>query len=174
MRLRLFLLTGAVALPLAANMAFAGDAFTITDAIKQAVLTHPGVGEAAAERRATDAELRQSQATLLPQVHLDASGGPERFSQQDLVPPPIGNNQWLPARSGSVVIRQTLFDGFASINEIWRQAARVDASAYRVRERSELLALDAAEAYITLMRFTRLITIAEDNLATHRRLLANV
>jgi adhesin transport system outer membrane protein len=150
------------------------EAFTIVDAISQAVQTNPGVGEAAANRRATDAELHQSQGTLLPQVRLEASGGPERFNQTAIVPPPIGNGQWLPARTGSVVIRQTLFDGFASINEIWRQSARVDAAAHRVHERSELIALDAAEAYISMIRFTRLITVSQDNVAAHRRILDNV
>jgi len=67
-----------------------------------------------------------------------------------------------------------VFDGFASINEIWRQAARVDAAAYRVRERTELLALDAAEAYIDVIRYQRLIALANENVAAHRALLANV
>jgi adhesin transport system outer membrane protein len=150
------------------------EAFTIVDAISQAVQTNPGVGEAAANRRATDAELHQSQGTLLPQVRLEASGGPERFNQTAVVPPPTGNGQWLPARTGSVVIRQTLFDGFASINEIWRQSARVDAAAHRVHERSELIALDAAEAYISMIRFTRLIAISQDNVAAHKRISDNV
>jgi adhesin transport system outer membrane protein len=72
------------------------------------------------------------------------------------------------------VARQLLFDGFASINEIWRQAARVDAAAYRVRERTELIALDAAEAYIDVVRYARLIALADENVAAHRRILSNV
>jgi adhesin transport system outer membrane protein len=149
-------------------------AFTIVDAISQAVLTNPGVGEATANRRATDAELHQSQGVLLPQVRLEASAGPQRFNQQDILPAPPGNAQWLPARAGSVVVRHSLFDGFASINDIWRQSARVDAAAHRVHERSELIALDAAEAYISIIRFTRLIAISQDNVAAHRRIAENV
>ena len=37
--------------------------FSINDAISQAVLTNPGVGEASANRRATEAEFRQAQGT---------------------------------------------------------------------------------------------------------------
>jgi adhesin transport system outer membrane protein len=152
----------------------AGGAFTIFDAISEAVRSNPSVGEAAANRRATETNLRQSQSTLLPQIHIDASAGPERFNEQDVTPPPQGNNQWLHGATGTVVLRQKLFDGLSSINEIWRQAARVDASAYRVHERTELTALDAAEAYIEVVRFTHLISIATDNLAAHQKLLANV
>lgn len=138
------------------------ERFSINDAISQAVLTNPGVGEASASRRATETELRQTQSTLLPQVRLEARVGPERFDQQ-IVPPPLGNGQWLSGKSGSVVVRQLLFDGLASIHDIWRQAARVNAASFRVRERSELTALDAAEAYIDVVRFLRLVALANQN-----------
>ena len=130
------------------------EKFSINDAISQAVLTNPGVGEASANRRATETELRQTQSTLLPQVRLEARAGPEKFTQ-DITPPPLGNGQWLNGKSGSVVVRQILFDGLASIDDIWRQAARVNAASFRVRERSELIALDAAES-IDVVRFLRL------------------
>src|SRR5215470_4425873 len=126
--------------------------FTINDAIRMAVQTNPTVGEAAANRRATEAELRQTQSTLLPQVRLEAKTGRLKYDFQDALVPPQGNNQWLNGREVSVTGRQLLFDGSKSINEIWRQAARVDSAAYRVRERTELIALDAAEAYISVTR----------------------
>src|SRR5262249_26830561 len=44
----------------------------------------------------------------------------------------------------------------------------------RVRERTELIALDAAEAYIDVVRYSRLIAIAEENVAAHRRIFTNV
>src|SRR5690242_19026607 len=159
------ILSGAVAVSSEAR----SDGFTINDALQQAVATNPGVGEAAANRRATESELRQQQGTLLPQVRLEGRWGPERFNQ-DIVPAPLGNGRWLTGRVGSVVVRQLVFDGFSSINEIWRQAARVNAAAARVLERTELIALDAAEAYIDVTRFTRLIAVAEDNLRVHRNL----
>jgi len=152
----------------------AGNGFTIFNAIDQAVTTNPGVGEAAANRRATEAELRQNQGTLLPQVRLEARTGKTRYNFKDTLVPPLGNNQTLNAHEQSVVVRQILFDGFTSINEIWRQAARVDAAAYRTRERTELIALDAAEAYIDVVRYGRLIALADQNVAAHRTLLSNV
>jgi adhesin transport system outer membrane protein len=164
----------AAATLVAGSLAVANDSFTIVDAINQAVTTHPGVGEAAANRRATEAEMRQVQGTLLPQVRLEAKVGRHRFNQQDVVPPPTGNNTTLRAHETSIAVRQLLFDGLTSINEIWRQAARVDAAAYRVRERTELIALDAAEAYIDVVRFTHLVGLANENIAAHRRILSNV
>jgi hypothetical protein len=134
-------------------------AFSINEAISLAVLTNPGVGEASANRRATESTLRQAQGFLLPQVRLNSSIGPEKFTQA-VARPPAGNGTWLDGKETSVVVRQLLFDGFASIHEIWRQAARVNAAAFRVLERTELIALDAAEAYIDVVRYLRLVTLA--------------
>ena len=148
--------------------------FSIVDAMLQAVQTHPSIGEAGANRRATEAELRQNQGTLLPQVRLEASIGPERLKRYQLTPPPAGNGRWIDGREASVVVRQLLYDGFTSINEIWRQAARTDAAAARVFERSELAALDAAEAYINVTRYLQLVDLASRNVQTHRGIFGNV
>lgn len=167
------ILSGLIFWGLGAGVAWSAEPFTITDAINQAVKSNPGVGEAAANRRATEAEMRQSQGTLLPQVRLQASAGPEMLKQY-VTPEPLNNGAYLRGREASIVVRQLLFDGFASINEVWRQAARVDASAFRVLERTELIALDAAEAYIDVARYTKLVALAEQNLKVHRELRKNV
>src|ERR1041384_3176529 len=60
--------------------------FTINDALRMAVQTNPSIGEAAANKRATEAELRQVQSTLLPQVRLEASAGPERLNNPATFP----------------------------------------------------------------------------------------
>jgi adhesin transport system outer membrane protein len=154
--------------------------FSINDALRMAVQTNPQIGEAAANKRATEAEMHQSQGTLLPQVRLEALGGPTRTNVTDSAyftppgTPPFGNGTWLPASKGSIVLRQILFDGFASINDIWRQAARVDSAAARTHERTELVALDASEAYINVVRYTRLVALADENLRAHRKILSNV
>lgn len=152
-----------------------GGGYSIIDAIKQAVHSNPGVTEAAANRRATEAELRQNQGSLLPQVRIQAEYGPEKLTRHDIVPPPAGDGQWRKdSREASIVVRQLLFDGFASLNDIWRQSARVDAAAARVHERTELIALDAAESYIDIVRYMRLIQLGEENVAALSSIAADV
>jgi len=167
--LSFFALFAAAAVP-----TVAAEPFSIQDAIRQAVRTHPGVGEAAANRRATDAELRQQQSTLLPQVRLEARTGKTRFGQKDPSVPIAGADQWSASTSQSVFVRQLLFDGFTSINEIWRQAARVDAAAARVFERTELVALDAVEAYVDVVRYQKIVADSQANVEAHRKIAANV
>jgi adhesin transport system outer membrane protein len=149
------------------------EQFSINDALNQAIRTNPGVGEAAANRRATESELRQTQSTLLPQVRLEGRYGPEKF-RDSTIPTLINNDKWRQGNESSVVVRQLLFDGFASIHDIWRQSARVNAAAFRVRERTELIALDAAEAYVDVVRYLRLVGLADQNVRNHEKIFANV
>src|SRR6266404_2643306 len=159
----------------------AAEPFSINDALRESAKTNPGIGEAAANRRATETELRQTQSTLLPQVRIDAYYGREKFDQSGQVGstsalpiPVIGAGVWRDGNQQSLVVRQLLFDGFASIHDIWRQSARVNAAAFRVRERTELIALDGAEAYIDVVRYLRLVALADQNVATHEKIFANV
>jgi adhesin transport system outer membrane protein len=166
---------------LASGSPAGAEPFSINDALKQAALTNPGVGEASANRRATESELRQTQSTLLPQVRLEARYGPEKFDQSASIVsgtaqpiPAQGAGPWRNGSQESAVVRQILFDGFASIHDIWRQSARVNAAAFRVKERTELIALDAAEAYVDVVRYMRLVELGQQNVANHERIFANV
>src|SRR6266403_4477430 len=156
------------------------EVFSINDALRQTMQTNPGVGEASANRRATESELKQTQSTLLPQVRVEASYGPEKFDQSPgfisptLLAPTAGSGPWRLGSQESVVVRQLLFDGFASIQDVWRQTARVNAAASRVKERTELIALDAAEAYVDVVRYMRLVGLSEQNVANHEKIFANV
>src|SRR6266403_867295 len=102
------------ALILAIGPAAAAEPFSINDALKQAARTNPGVGEASANRRATESELRQTQSTLLPQVRIEARYAPEKFDQNfngtppivGLTPGVIGAGPWRNGSQESVVIRQ--------------------------------------------------------------------
>ena len=88
--------------------------------------------------------------------------------------PLSGHGPWRNGSQESVVVRQLLFDGFASIHDVWRQTARVNAAASRVKERTELLALDAAEAYVDVVRYLRLVGLSQQNVTNHDKIFSNV
>src|ERR1700692_350859 len=101
---------------LAVSQSYAGEQVTINDALREAAKTNPGVGEASANRRATESELRQTQSTLLPQGRLDASVGAAKVDQSASVIqgtalsiPAIGAGPWRNGSQESVVVRQLLF-----------------------------------------------------------------
>jgi adhesin transport system outer membrane protein len=149
------------------------SAFTLEQAVRRAVLTNPAVAEASANRRATEFELRQNQGALLPQIRVQADIGPERTRQFDLNVN-SSRSDFTTGQQANVVVRQLIFDGFATTNEIWRNVARVDASSWRVQERSELVALDTVQSYTDILRLRDMIAQADRNIAVHRKLLSDV
>lgn len=157
---------------------YAGPALSqrlsLEDAVRRAVTTHPSVSEATANRRATDFELRQAQSGLLPQVRLQADIGPENQRQFSSLTASQRNRDFQTGRQANVVVRQVLFDGFTTINESWRHAHRVDAASWRVKERTELVALDAIQAYTDVLRLQDMIVQSNRNISVHRDLMRSV
>lgn len=70
----------------------------------------------------------------------------------------------------SLSLRQNVFAGFSTMNEVDRQKARVRSSAYGLQGLSENIALQATRVYLDVLRMQELKTVAETNLETHRRI----
>lgn len=153
--------------------ATSAGALSLEQAVRRAVLTNPAVAEASANRRATSYELRQTQGGLLPQIRVQADIGPERTRQLDLNVN-SSRSDFQTGQQANVVVRQLIFDGFATTSEIWRSVARVDASSWRVQERSELVALDTVQSYTDILRLRDMIAQSDRNIAVHRKLLSDV
>lgn len=156
------------------SMARGQESMTLDQAIRTAVASNPRIGEAAANRRAVDQELRQVQGSLLPQVRLQAESGNERH-RRFTAPQAVGGNEWRKAGGeAGIVVNQLLFDGFATVNQIYRQMARSDAAAWRTLERAELIALDTAESFLDILRFSASAVHAAENVAVHERLASTI
>ena len=150
------------------------QSFTLESAVRRVVTTNPGVGEATANRRATDFELRQAQGGLLPQVRLQADIGPESRRQYSSPIASQRSGDFAAGKQANLSVRQVLFDGFSTINETWRHAYRVDAASWRVKERTELIALDAIQAYTDILRLQDMIAQANRNISVHRELQSSI
>jgi outer membrane protein, adhesin transport system len=155
--------------------ASSGHAFamSLAEAVEAATHHNPAILAAQANRRATGYELLQSQGRNLPRVDLNADIGAERIDRPQGLAADI-NDTWRNRRQADLTLTQPLFDGWERINDIYRNASRVDAAAYRILARAEVLALDAVEAYINVRRTKRSLDLAQDNLANHRKILGRV
>lgn len=151
----------------------ASSALTLKDAVRQAVQSHPSISAARSNRIATTYELKQAQGRYLPRIDLNAEVGAQWIDR------PQGlsvarNRKWRAARQVGVSINQFLFDGWDRSNDIYRAAARIDAASLRVLQRSEVLALQAVEAYIDVRRHAGIYAIAKANVRRHQRILSQV
>jgi outer membrane protein, adhesin transport system len=157
----------------ALSAAASASAMPLREAVERAVTTNPQIGEAAANREATQFELDQARSGYLPSIDLEARAG--ALNRDSATTRGIGREDDVFAeRSVGVVMRQLLFDGFETRAEVMEQASRVDAASHRVLERSEIVALAAIREYLDLLRLHRVVASTRENVSYHQQLLGRI
>lgn len=154
----------AIALVLAALPA---SAESLSDAVQTTVVSHPKVGVVANDRRAIDEELNQAFGLFRPQVDFRGDMGAawsNRWGPSNLQ----DDGDVLPNLAAQLTLQQMLFDGHNASSEVDRQENRIRSAAHRVRETSELMGLDAVEAYLNVLRSRQLLELANSNVSDHR------
>ena len=157
-------------LVICATPVFAVD---LREAVQSALNTNPEIRQAVSNRAATQEERVQGQARYLPTVSVEGSAGVRQLRNPSRKRLGIADKTLYPI-GGELIVDQTLFDGGGRGAEVRRQAARTDAAAARVEERSEYVALNVARAYIDFLLQQRLVAISQDNVAFHERLAGDL
>ena len=155
---------------LCASPAFAIE---LRDAVQTALNTNPEIRQAVHNTEATREERMQAQGQLRPRVDARISAGIRELRNPTRRRIGIGDDLLKPVEA-ELVLDQLLFDSGVRGAEIRRQAARTDAAASRVEERSEFVALNVSRAYIDYVLQQRLVAIAEDNVTFHERLAGDL
>jgi adhesin transport system outer membrane protein len=160
---------GCVAFVMASKPA---HSLSLVEAIATAVASNPQIGEAIYNRQAIGFELRQGKGLFLPRVDLELRGGVNRYRTPATIPGGLEDD--FNTREVRLAVTQRIFDGFAALSEVQRQAARLDAASHRVFERSEFIALAVAREYIDIVRLRQLHQRAQENLSFHARVAGDV
>src|SRR6476661_2750815 len=145
----------------------------LRDAVQSALNTNPEIRQAVANRVATQEERVQAQGLWYPRVSVEGSAGVRSLRNPTRRSIGIADQTLYPI-SGEVVVDQLLFNSGGREALIRRDAARTDAAAARVEERSEFVALNIARNYIDYLLQQRLVAIAEDNATFHQRLAGDL
>jgi adhesin transport system outer membrane protein len=148
-------------------------AVELRDAVQAALNTNPEIRQAVANRVATQEERVQAQGLWYPRVSVEGSAGIRSLHNPTRRRIGLANSTLYPVE-GDLIVDQLLFNSGGREAEIKRQAARTDAAASRVEERSEFVALNVARTYIDYLLQQRLVAIAEDNATFHERLAADL
>ncbi len=139
---------------------------TLAEAIEEVIKTNPQVRSQVFNRLARDQQVAQAKAGYYPVLEVMAGAGMAEYWEPE--------DESLNPREVVISLRQNVFSGFATMNEVERQRARVDSSAYSLQRISENLALGAARAYVDVLRKEELKKIAEENLQTHLRIMDQI
>ena len=140
------------------------QAETLVEAVEAVLETNPNVLASVHERQAVDEEIKQAKAGYLPTVDLAIGTGWEK-TDSSLTRSGVELNR----NEASLQLRQMVFDGMETKNEVRRQTARSDSRAYKIVGTSEDKALEAIEAYLNVLRRQKLVDLAVTNLEAHER-----
>ena len=141
---------------------------TLQEAIHTTLKTNPDVLASISERQAVSKEIDQARAGYFPTVDLGVGTGWESTDN------PATRNRGdgeihLNRDEASLNLRQMLYDGSLTKNEVERQEARTDSRAHSVYSVAENTALEATEAYLNVLRQQQLVELAQTNLESHQR-----
>ena len=135
---------------------------TIQDAVQTIIATNPDVRAAAHNRLGRDEEVRQSRSGYFPTFDVEAGVG------KDYVDKPIDTD--LDPNLVRLSVRQNLFAGLSTQNEVERQQARVESQAYVVRSTANNTALKVADVYLEVLKNQTIVDLAQENLTLHQRI----
>jgi len=138
------------------------DAQTLQEAVGQIITTNPDVRSMGHNRLGRDEEVRQARAGYFPTLDFEAGTG------RDYVDKPFdGDTTPQLVRIG---VRQNIFAGLSTMNEVARQKARVESQAYIVRSTADNTALKATNVYLEVLKNQAIVDLAQENLTIHQRI----
>ncbi len=152
------LMSGVAAVSLAGAMGSPAKAETIWQSLALAYANNPSLNAARAQLRSTDEGVPQALSGWRPTVSASASGG-RIFSETDNFSN-VRNNA-----SISLTISQTLFNGFRTVNSVRQAEAIVRAQRESLVSTEQDTLLDAATAYVDVIRDTALVSLQRSDLA---------
>jgi len=141
---------------------------TLRDAVNYSVLNNPKVHASWYDFRADREEKRVAQGNYLPSVDLIAEAGSVKTDVPNTPSNRYGED------SARLTLTQMLFDGFSTHYDVKRLDLESLASYYQLRQVSEETAKEAADAYIDVLRYQKLVELAKENYKQHRLLFNDI
>ncbi len=173
-------LSGLAGATIALAVAWTGtaEAVSLQDAVDKAVSSIPAIGSATSRRLSSEERVRVERGALFPTINIrgetgvqysDTPGTRGRASR--------GNDDGdttLWRNEARITLNQLLYDGGTTFNLMDEAQGNLVAATFRVDDAKRSVALQAIAAYIDVLRNREFVAIAENNVAAHERLLANV
>ncbi|RFQ23052.1 channel protein TolC [Pseudomonas sp. ATCC 13867] len=147
-----------------------GQAMTLTEAIQSTLQYHPEISQSVNSRLTADEELKFARGGYLPTVDLLLGYGRENTDSPSTRAIGDHNDETMNRGDAEIRLRQMLFDGFGTPNEVKRNEANVNSKAFRILGTSETAALRTVEVYLEVLKRREMVTLAKNNLQAHERI----
>lgn len=160
---KIVLCIGLTLSPLGAN----AQVQTLKDATQQAILSNPEVLARWHNFQAASAEREVAAGAYLPSVNLTAGVGRDQNENR------VGKSEFN-RNSTTLSLNQMLYDGFATRNEVKRLDHTRLVRLFELYDASESIALEVVRSYSDILRYRKLVTLAEDNYVRHRTVFEQI
>jgi adhesin transport system outer membrane protein len=150
--------------------ALPSQAATLQDAVTHTLSTNPQIMQWVNERRARDQEVLQAKAGYKPKVDFMGGVGYEWSNNPSTRAAGPDDDEEMTRTELQLLLRQMIYDGNATDNEVDRQQARVKSAARKITGVAQDTALRAVETYLELLKQQELLELARDNLDAHIRI----
>lgn len=134
---------------------------TLKDSAQQAILSNPDVLAKWHAFQAANSERDVGFGAYLPHADLQANAARENHNEPLLV-------DTYNSRGESLTLSQMLYDGFATSNDIARLDHNRLERLYELYDISESTTLDVVHAHLDVLRYRKLVALAEENYVQHR------
>lgn len=141
---------------------------TLQEAIEKTVASNPEVQARYHTFKSAEQEQNAARGGLLPKADINTT-----FRRQESVGQNIGNTA-IPERQTQLVIRQMLFDGFATSGEVKRLGHAARVRYYELLSVMQNSALEVVRAYFDIERYRQLVVYAQDNYIAHKQLFDRI
>jgi len=147
------------------------QAMSLTEAIQSTIATHPDLASRVDSRLSADEQVKVAQGGFYPSVDLNAAYGRGYSDNTNTraLGPGNHNTETMNYTQSELRLRQMLFDGFNTANEVERTKGVVNSRAYYAQGTAQDLALRTIEVYLEVLKRRELVTLATNNLQAHLR-----
>lgn len=150
----------------------AAAAQSLEQAVATALDTNPQIRQAFNRFKASEEQIHQASAGYYPTIDFDAGIGREwtesPSTRRDAANFGTDEKIEMTRREIGVSLRQVLFSGFQTTNEVKRTTFEASANQWTLYATAEDLALEVARAYLEFLRAEQVIELAERNLESHQ------
>lgn len=131
-------------------------------AVEKAILENPEVKYKHKTLMAVTNDQSSAEGAWRPRIDLEAKVGEESTFY-----PSLKSDTRYSHTVTTLQLRQTLFDGFATLNEVRRLGHSRMAAYYDLLASSDSIGLETARAYLDVQRYRDLVELARENYANH-------
>ena len=136
------------------------NAQTIEEALSNAYLTNPGLQAARAELRATDESVNQAISNWRPNVEFSTSAG---FNRVESASGFFGSRGLRKPKSGEISVEQSLYRGGQTVAETEQREFEIQAQRAELLDVEQGVLLDAATAFINVVRDQAVVELQINN-----------